>query len=145
MTSLKHVAATPRACLGLFLGAAGPWLSREGPASSGVSIPSHSRHFLFWSCPKKWCDFFFSFEYTWSQKFLTGCLTLKILLSFISAFKLGKRGSILTGVFWWDECEMLRHSGRASPSLMYSGDLVTIQISVGLACAWVSVPSFRWD
>lgn len=53
---------------------------------------------------------FFFFEYTWSRKLLIGCLTLKILLSFISAFKLGKRGCVLTGVFLWDECEMLRHS-----------------------------------
>lgn len=61
--------------------------------------------------------FFFSFEYIWSQKFLTGCLTLKILVNFISAFKLGKRGSLLTGVFRWDECEMLRHSRAGLLSL----------------------------
>ena len=80
-------------------------------------LPFHPTAITFSFGAAQRSDIFFFFEYTWSQKFLIGCLTLKILLSFISAFKLGKRGCVLTGVFLWDECEMLRHSRAGLLSL----------------------------
>lgn len=108
----KHVAATPRACLGLFWVQLGHGCLRKD--SLPQEFPFHPTAVtLSFGAAQRSDVIFFLWIYL-KPEILNRLFDFKDIASFISAFKLGKEALFSQEVFWWDRCEMLRHSGRAS-------------------------------